>query len=69
MKKIILAGQYVHDLKARFTYSDIDMKKVIIAKNLDIMMQEVREQAEVYIYVITCLSDSMKFMNRIPAKK
>lgn len=69
VKKIILAGQYVHDLKARFTYSDIDMKKVIIAKNLDIMMQEVREQAEGDIYVITCFSDRMKFMNRIPAKK
>lgn len=69
VKKIILAGQYVHDLKARFTYSDIDMKKVIIAKNLDIMMQEVKEQSEGDIYVITCFSDRMKFMNRIPSKK
>lgn len=69
VKKIILAGQYVNDLKARFTYSDIDMKKVIVSKNLDVMMQDVKDEADGDIYVITCFSDRMKFMNRIPAKK
>lgn len=69
VKKIILAGQYVNDLKARFTYSDIDMKKVIVAKNLDVMMQDVKDEAVGDIYVITCFSDRMKFMNRIPSKK
>jgi len=65
VKKVILAGKYVHDLKARFAYSDIDMKKVIAVQNLDQMMPEVKEQAEGEIYVITCFSDRMKFMSRI----
>ena len=65
VKKVILAGKYVHDLVARFNYSDIDMSKVIVAKDLDQMMQEVRENAVGNVYVITCFSDRMKFMNRL----
>lgn len=65
VKKVILAGKYVHDLTARFTYSDIDMAKVIVAKDLDDMMKEVKEKAEGDIYVITCFSDRMKFMDRL----
>ncbi|MBO5141733.1 MAG: DUF1727 domain-containing protein [Clostridia bacterium] len=65
VKKVILAGKYVHDLVARFTYSDIDMEKVIVANNLDQMMEEVKEKAIGNIYVITCFSDRMKFMDRI----
>ena len=65
VKKIILAGKYVHDLVARFNYSDIDMNKVIVAKDLDQMMQEVKENAIGNVYVITCFSDRMKFMNRL----
>lgn len=65
VKKVIIAGKYYHDLVARFTYSDVDMDKVIISKDLDMMMQDVKENAVGNIYVITCFSDRMKFMNRI----
>ena len=65
VKKVILAGKYVHDLVSRFTYSDIDMSKVIVSKNLDQMMKDVKENAVGDIYVITCFSDRMKFMNRL----
>lgn len=65
VKKVILAGKYVNDLVSRFTYSDIDMTKVCIAKNLDEMMKDVKENSEGNIYVITCFSDRMKFMNRL----
>ncbi len=65
VKKVILGGKYVHDLVARFNYSDIDMNKVIVAKDLDQMMQEVKDKAIGDVYVITCFSDRMKFMNRL----
>lgn len=65
VKKVILAGKYMHDLTARFSYSDIDMSKVIVSKNLDQMMKDVKENAVGDIYVITCFSDRMKFMNRL----
>ena len=65
VKKVILGGKYVHDLVARFNYSDIDMNKVIVAKDLDQMMQDVKDKAIGDVYVITCFSDRMKFMNRL----
>lgn len=65
VKKIILAGKYVHDLKARFAYSEVGLEKVIAVQDLDEMMEIVRDKAEGEIYVITCFSDRMKFMNRI----
>lgn len=65
VKKIILAGKYVHDLKARFSYSEIGLDKVIAVQDLDEMMNVVKENATGKIYVITCFSDRMKFMNRI----
>lgn len=65
VKNVILAGKYVNDLVSRFTYSDIDMSKVYTTKNLDEMMKVVKEKAEGTVYVITCFSDRMKFMNRL----
>lgn len=65
VKKVILAGKYVHDLIARFEYSDIDKSKVTVAHTLDEMMKEVREHSEGSVYVITCFSDRMKFLDRL----
>ena len=65
VKKVILAGKYVHDLVARFNYSDCDMSKVIYTSDLDEMMRITKEQAEGDIYLITCFTDRYKFINRI----
>lgn len=64
VKKIVLAGKYVHDLKSRFTYADIDDDKIVAKEDLDEMMQEVKENAIGDVYVVTCFSDRMKFMDR-----
>ena len=64
VKKVVLAGKYVHDLVTRFEYSGIDMKKVKATEDLDDMMDEVKENAVGQIYVVTCFSDRMKFMSR-----
>lgn len=64
VKKVVLAGKYVHDLVTRFKFSGIDMDEVVAKENLDEMMTEVKEKSEGDIYVITCFSDRMKFMDR-----
>lgn len=63
-KKIILAGKYVNDLAIRFEYSNIDMDKVTMKMDLDEMMVETKENSIGNVYVVTCFSDRMKFMDR-----
>ena len=65
VKKVILAGKYVHDLIARFKYSNCDKSKVISSQDLDEMMKITKEQAVGDIYLITCFTDRYKFINRI----
>ena len=64
VKRIVLAGKYVHDLKARFEYTDIDSEKIVSYINLDDMMRDVKTNSIGKIYVVTCFSDRMKFMSR-----
>ena len=65
VKKIILAGKYVHDLNSRFNYSTCDKSKVSSFESIDEMMNFVKEKAEGDIYLITCFTDRYKFINRI----
>lgn len=65
VKNIVLSGKYVHDLAIRFKYTGIDESKIVTEENLDVMMEKVRELNNENIYVITCFSDRMKFMDRL----
>ena len=65
VKNIVIAGKYVHDLAIRFSYAGIDSKKIIAEENLDEMMKKVKELDNQNIYVVTCFSDRMKFMDRV----
>ena len=64
VKSIIIAGKYVHDLSIRMEYANIDKNKIIEEQELDNMMQKVKESKNENIYVVTCFSDRMKFMDR-----
>ena len=64
VKKVVLGGKYVHDLVTRMEFAGIDNKKIVARENLDEMMSEVKENAIGKVYVITCFSDRMKFLNR-----
>lgn len=64
VEKVILGGKYANDLAVRFEYSNVDMNKVSIKEDLDEMMKETKENAVGDIYVVTCFSDRMKFMDR-----
>jgi Zn ribbon nucleic-acid-binding protein len=65
VKKIVLAGKYAYDLAIRFKHTEIDNNKIVLKNDLDEMMQEIKDNAEGNIYVVTCFSDRMKFMNRL----
>ncbi len=64
VKNIIIAGKYVHDLSIRFEYANIDKAKIVEEADLDKMMEKVKESKNENIYVVTCFSDRMKFMDR-----
>lgn len=64
VKKVILAGKYVNDLLIRFNYADIDTNKIVAEEDLDKMMETVKKSENEKIYVITCFSDRVKFMDR-----
>lgn len=64
VKKVVLSGKYVHDLVTRFQFSGIDMNKVWANESLDDMMEEVKQKSVGNIFVITCFSDRMKFLDR-----
>ena len=64
VKKVILGGKYVHDLVTRMEFAGINMDKVVAKSDLDELMKETKENSIGKIYVITCFSDRMKFLNR-----
>lgn len=64
VKKVILGGKYVHDLVTRMEFAGIDNNKLIAKSDLDELMKEAKENSIGKVYVITCFSDRMKFLNR-----
>jgi UDP-N-acetylmuramyl tripeptide synthase len=64
VKKVILGGKYVNDLVTRMDYAEIDKEKIIAKSDLDELMKEAKENSIGKVYVITCFSDRMKFLNR-----
>ena len=64
VKKVILGGKYVHDLVTRMQFAGIDENKIVAKSDLDELMKEAKENSVGKVYVITCFSDRMKFLNR-----
>ncbi len=65
VKKVILAGKYVHDLMTRLEFAGIDKDIIVAKENLDEMMNELKKNSIGKIYVVTCFSDRMKFIDRL----
>lgn len=65
VKKVILAGKYVHDLLARFEYSDCNTSKVVSIESLDNIIEVTKKEAVGDLYLITCFTDRYKFLNKI----
>lgn len=64
IKTIVLSGKYVNDLSIRLKYANVNKKKIIATPDLDEMMKIVKDTKNENIYVVTCFSDRMKFLDR-----
>lgn len=64
VKNIIAAGKYAYDIAVRLKYTDIDENKVSITTDLDELDDLVNKHPNEKVYLVTCFSDRMKFLNR-----
>lgn len=64
VKTVILSGKYVNDLTIRLKYANVSKEKIIATPDLDEMMKAVKESTNENIYIVTCFSDRMKFLDR-----
>ena len=60
--EIVLAGTYVNDLAARFSYTDIPKDKIHLYESIDDAVGYLDSGRKEYIYAITCFSDKDKFL-------
>lgn len=69
VNKIVLCGLYASDLAQRFIYTDIDLKKVIVEKDIDKAFNYFEKKCNGYLYVVTCFSDMAKVFSRVEVIK
>ncbi len=62
---IVLAGTYVYDLAARFSYTEIPQDKIHLFKDIPEAVKYLDSDRSEYIYAITCFSDKDKFLSEI----
>ena len=65
VRKIILAGKYVNDLKVRFDAAGIDPERVSLYEDIHEAVQSLDNGRSEYVYVLTCFSDKAKFLGEI----
>ena len=65
VRKIILAGKYVNDLKVRFDAAGIDPDRVSLFEDIHEAVGSLDNGRSEYVYVLTCFSDKAKFLNEI----
>ena len=64
VKKVIVAGTYKNDVLIRLKYASISEEKIYVSSDLDDMMDNVKNNDYKNVYVVTCFSDRMKFLDR-----
>ena len=62
---IVLAGAYVYDLAARFSYTAIPQDKIHLFEDIPEAVKYLDSDRSEYIYAITCFSDKDKFLSEI----
>ncbi len=63
--EIVLAGKYVNDLAARFSYTDIPKDKIKTFEDIGEAVDYLDSDRREYIYAITCFSDKGKFLAKV----
>ena len=65
---LILAGKYVNDLMVRLSFSDFPKDRIKHFEDIGSAI-EAMDDSNKPVFVITCFSDQMKFMNNPCVKK
>lgn len=63
--EIVLAGAYVNDLAARFSYTEIPQEKIKLFEDIPEAADYLNSARSEYIYTITCFSDKEKFLSKV----
>ena len=62
VKRIILSGQYCNDLAQRFSFTDLPGDKWSVIPSIPAAAEELKQNGEEEVYVITCFSDRDKLL-------
>lgn len=65
IQKILLVGNYCHDLATRFAYTGINPEKIVMIQDIQQAVDYQQESCTGYQYVITCFSDKDKFLTKV----
>ena len=63
VEKILLVGQYCHDLALRFAFTDIPAEKVEYHPDINALAEKMKTDGSGELYVVTCFSDRQKFLS------
>ena len=67
VKKIVVAGKYINDVAARFSYAGIDMNKVTLISETPEAIRYMGENVEGKLFALTCFSDEGKLLKEVEA--
>ena len=60
---MFLCGKYVNDLALRFDYSQVLQGKLTIQPDIAAAAEELKNEGDLPLYVVTCFSDRDKLLN------
>lgn len=63
VKQLILVGKYVNDLMVRLEYTDFPQDRIRHFEDINNAIENMDDDRNEPIFVITCFSDQMKFLN------
>ena len=63
VEKVLLVGQYCHDLALRFSFTGIDPEKVEYHADINALAEKMKTEGAGKLYVVTCFSDRQKFLS------
>ena len=62
VNKVILSGQYSHDLADRFSFTNIPQEKIVVQPDIAAAAEELKANGREQLYVVTCFSDRDKLL-------
>jgi len=65
VKSVVLAGEYVNELAARFAVSDVNQAKIGYVSDVSGLREYIKEKTLGDLYVLTCFSDKAKLLKEL----